>query len=275
MIDSFDFLIPLPVANKIRLGPKGDGGYVVYLPSLYNIDVLMTYGVGWDINFEEDFFNLTNKKVFMYDPTMFGDSYINKVYCKRLLKKLQFQKLHTYIKFSYSWKKHIEYLRKNDVVFYNEGIAGKKSGKYDTFQNHLIKNNITIEKVLLKMDIEENEYSILNETDFYKHLNNVDQIIIEFHNLKNKLRELKIIVFRLKELYEIVHIHGNNHSDPFTLYKDYDNDICFPDVVELTFVKKESILSKDILSEQPDYPCQDLDYPNTPFRPDFVKLTFQ
>ena len=275
MIENFDFLIPLSIADKMRLGPKGDSGYVVYRPSLYSCDILMTYGVGWNINFEVDFYNLTNKKVFMYDPTMFGDSYINKSHCKKLLMKLKIKELYTYLKFSYKWKKDLEHLRKHDVIFYNEGIANKNRGKYDTFQNHLVKNNITTEKILLKMDIEENEYSIFNEIDLYKHLGNVDQIIIEFHNLKNRLRELKEIISRLKETYEIVHIHGNNNSDPFTMYKDFGKDILFPDVVELTFVKKESILSKDVLFEKIDYPCRNLDYPNVLFRPDFKKLTFQ
>ena len=81
-------------------------------------------------------------------------------------------------------------------------------------------------------------------------------------------------LFSLNDLFQIVHIHGNNQPEPFTLYTDVGNDICFPDVLEVTFVKKESILSKDLLSEEIEYPCQDLDYPNNPFRPDFKKLTF-
>ena len=52
MIDDFDFLIPLSITDKMRLGTEGDGGYVVYLLSLLTIDILMTYGIGWDINFE-------------------------------------------------------------------------------------------------------------------------------------------------------------------------------------------------------------------------------
>ena len=272
---NLDFLIPLSVDDKIRLGPKRDGGYVVYKPSLLQTDILMTYGVGWDFNFEVDFHNLTGKKVYMYDPTMIGDSFFNRIYYKKLIKKLKFRQLYENIKFAYRWKKNIEYLRKNEVIFYSEGIACKQEGKYDTFQNHLKKNSITTEKVLLKIDIEENEYAIFGETDFFKHLDNVIQIVIEFHNLKNRLRELKQIILRLKDSYEIVHIHGNNNSELFTIYKDNENDICFPDLVELTFVKKESILSKDILTEKINYPCPDLDYPNIPFKQDFINLTFQ
>ena len=58
-MENLKFLQPLSVKNKMRIGPKCDGGYVVYIPSLYNVDVLLTYGVGWDINFEVDFYNLT------------------------------------------------------------------------------------------------------------------------------------------------------------------------------------------------------------------------
>ena len=273
---NLDFLIPLSVDDKIRLGPKRDGGYVVYKPSLLQTDILMTYGVGWDFNFEVDFHNLTGKKVYTYDPTMIGDSFFDKILYRKLIKKLMFKQLYKNIKFAFRWKKKIENLRKNDVIFYSEGIACKQERKYDTFQSHLKKNSITTEKILLKIDIEENEYDIFSDVDFFKHLNdNVVQIIIEFHNLKNRLRELKQIVQRLKESFEIVHIHGNNNSKLFTIYRDDENDICFPDLVELTFVKKESILPKDILTEKINYPCPGLDYPNIPFKPDFIKLTFQ
>jgi len=275
MIENLVFLTPLSVANKLRIGPQSDGGYVVYKPSLYHCDVLISYGIGWDMNFEIDYYNLTNKKVLMFDPTMFMDTYINKFHCKSLLRKLQFYRLYAYLKLSYVWKKRIEYLKKYDMLFFNEGLSNKKEGKYDSFQNHLAKHKITTEKIILKIDIEENEYSVLNETGFYNHLDSVDQIIIEFHNLKNRLRELKSIIYRLKELFEIVHIHGNNNSDQFTLYTEKGDDICFPDVIEVTLVKKTSILPGDILSEKIDYPCPGLDFPNTASRNDFIKLRFQ
>ena len=193
------FLQPVLVKNKMRVGPKMDGGYVVYKPSLYNVDVLITYGVGWDINFEVDFYNLTNKTVHMFDHTMFGDKYVNKSHCKKLLKKLQFRKLRKYLKFSNGWKKKIEYLQENDIWFHNEGIAIGKKGKYNTLKNHIAEYNLSNKRILLKIDIEENEYLILDDDESYDNLKNVDQITIEFHNLKNRLRELKAIVQKLNE----------------------------------------------------------------------------
>lgn len=84
---TLDFLLPVSLSNKMRLGPNEDGGYVVYKPSLYKIDLLLTYGVGWDIDFEIDFYNLTGKKILMYDPTLFGDKGIDRAYCAKLVKK--------------------------------------------------------------------------------------------------------------------------------------------------------------------------------------------
>ena len=272
-MNNLNFLKPVSIKNKMRVGPEYDGGYVVYKPSLYNVDVLMTYGVGWDINFEVDFYNLTNKTIHMFDPTMFGNQYINKRHCKRLLQRLQFKKLHKYLKYNNGWKKRIEYLQENDVWFHNEGIAVEKKGKYDTFENHLAEYGIVEKRVLLKIDIEENEYPILNDSMFYKNLSNIDQIIIEIHNIKNRLRELKTIIQKLKVEYEIVHIHGNNNSELFTLYNE-SCDIKFPDVIELTFVKQKSILPEDLLNEQINYPEKGLDYPNTPYKLDFRQLSF-
>lgn len=272
-MNNLNFLRPLSVSNKIRIGRKGDGGYVVYKPSLENIDVLLTYGVGWDVDFEIDFFNLTGKGVFMYDPTMFGDEYIDKTYCRRLLKKFKFQSFYKYIRFATKWKKHLEYLRKNDVVFCNEGIAAEKKNKFDTLSSHLSQNNISDKKILLKMDIEGSEYPILDNDDFYKNIQNIEQIVIEIHDLKNRLRELERIITKLKKYFEIVHIHGNNHSETFILYNE-KGDVSFPDVIELTLVKKENIIPEDVLTTKMEYPVKGLDYENTPFKPPLGKLFF-
>ena len=273
-MDNLNFLKPVSVSNKIRIGRRGDGGYVVYKPSLDKIDVLMTYGVGWDVDFEIDFFNLTQKRVFMHDPTMFEDNYISKPHCKRLLKKWKFQSLYQYLQFSTKWKKHLEYLDSNGVKFVNEGIATQKGQKYDVLWNHLCRNEITDQAILLKMDIEGHEYAILESDDFDQCIPCIDQIIIEIHDLKNKLRRLKEIIEKLHAYFEIVHIHGNNHSEPFTLYTE-KGDISFPDVIELTLVKRESIVPQDLLSENIDYPIDGLDYQNTPFKQPIRNLKFE
>lgn len=270
---TLDFLLPVSLSNKMRLGPNEDGGYVVYKPSLDKIDLLLTYGVGWDIDFEIDFYNLTGKKILMYDPTLFGDKGIDWAYCAKLVKKWRVLSLFKYVLHIYRWRKQFKILRDYDILFYNEGIACETSKKYDTFRNQLIKNDVKDERILLKMDIEGNEYPIFNEPGFIGNLNVVDQLIIEFHDLKNRLRELESIVNELKKQFYIVHIHGNNYSGGFYIYRE-SSDIYFPDVAEMTFVRKTCVLHEDISMDEFDYPTQGLDYPNSCFRKDFDKLSF-
>jgi hypothetical protein len=273
-MEDLKFLRPLSVGNKMRTGPANEGGYVVYKPSLYNTNMLISYGVGWDIRFEVDYYNLTNNKIHMFDPTMFDKDFINWSHCKRLLYQFRIRQLCNYMSFSYGWKKKIAYLKKHDIWFHNEGIAAETKVKHDTFARHLIKLNITAERILLKIDIEGNEYAVLNDSDFHKSLCNVELLIIEFHDLKNKLRSLEFIIQKLKEQFELVHIHGNNCGKSFTLYRDM-SDLVFPDVIEMTFVRKESLSKEDILDSEMDYPCCGLDSPNSFLAPDFERLTFE
>jgi hypothetical protein len=235
--------------------------------------MLISYGVGWDIRFEEDYYNLTNNKIHMFDPTMFDGGFINWPCCKRLLYRFRIKQLYDYMLFSYGWKKRLEYLQKHDIWFHSEGIAAETKAGYDSFTGYLRKLNIVTERILLKIDIEGDEYAVMKDSDFYKSLHNAEQLIIEFHDLKNKLKLLKFIIQKLKERFELVHIHGNNCGGSFTLYRK-TGDIVFPDVIVMTLVRRESILKEDILDGEMDYPRCGLDYPNDPLNPDFERLIF-
>lgn len=274
-MENLNFLYPLSLRNKIRLGPSCDGGYVVYKPSLDNVDILFTYGVGWDIEFETAFYNLTNKRIVMYDPTMFEDGYYNKGYCLNLLKRFHFVRLIKYFLFISSWIDSFKYLEKHNILFFNEGLScdsGRK--KYNTFKYHMESLGILQERILLKIDIEENEYPLFVGESFYASLKNVDQIIIEFHNVKKRLRQLKQIIQKLQVEYSIVHIHGNNCAESFILYRESGEDLVFPDVIEVTLVRKSCIFPEDICSDIFDYPIPGMDFPNNPYRPDFEQLNF-
>ncbi len=256
-IKNFNFLKPLSIANKIRLGKEGDGGYVVYKPSLDSVDALLTYGVGWDVDFEVEFFNHTNKKVHMHDHTMFPDERGE----GKPLYGSDNEFLRKHIDHLDEWEKYLGYLEENDVIFHNEGIGTKREGKLDTLTNHIARYGLQCSRVLLKMDIEGAEYPILDSDGFYEHIDVIDQIVLEMHDLKNRLRDVVRIMERLGAHYEIVHIHGNNGTEGFTLYGE-DGDIPFPDVIELTLVKRESLAPEDILTVETEYPVEGLDYPN-------------
>jgi len=178
LIIDFNFLQPINISGKIRIGNRHDGGYIVYQPALYETDVLITYGVGWDVAFEVNFHELTGKKVWMYDPTMFD---VNVTKSDRYIDRIN------------QWKQKLNYLQEQDIIFRDEGISTIQKPKYNTFENHLKENKITNEKILFKMDIEGDEYSILEDSCFYENLQSVNQMIIEFHDLKNNLRRLKYL----------------------------------------------------------------------------------
>lgn len=274
-MDNILFLKPKPVQNKIRVGSKYDGGYIVYAPSLFKCDILLSYGIGWNVDFEEHFWALTHKQVHMFDPTMFTGGCISKQFCFFCLKTFRFRQVYKHISFRVKWKRKLQMLSFKGIFFHNEGISSKVQYKYNSLKNHIMQYKLSEKKILLKIDIEENEYPILADNSFYHCLQNVDQFLIEFHNLKNRLREIKNILSRLNEWYDIIHIHGVNDIPGFHLYNE-NGDLFVPDVLEITLVKKDSILPDDYLQDvNITYPCEGLDFPTRPDKPDLQEIKFE
>jgi hypothetical protein len=268
MKNNLDFLRPLPISNKVRLGRNRDGGYVVYNRLIPETDVLFTYGVGWEISFEEEFNKVTGKKVLMFDPTMVGTYLLEWKAIRKYLFTLRFSQIYKQITrglFLYNKKKELD---KKDINFVNEGISISKKDKYDSFASHLKKFNQQDKRILLKLDIEGGEFEIFQNDDIYNQLGNVNQLLIEFHDLKNRLREVKAIMDRLSEHFELVHIHANNAGHTFLLFdlEDEQTDILMPDLIEVTLVKKALIAAADKINIHPAYPVLELDYPNDPTR---------
>jgi hypothetical protein len=266
-----DFLRPLGIKGKIRLGNRHDGGYVVYEKALRETDVLVTYGVGWNVAFEEEFNKITGKKVLMFDPTMVGKYLVDIAKLRKDLLNLRFGALVRYLCSKWViWKKYKE-LESNGVLFVNEGIAASKSKKYDTLFNHMDRYDLQGKNLLIKMDIEGAEYKIFADRSIYSCLQNANQLIIEVHDLKNRLTDLKTIVEELDKFMVLVHIHANNYGETFKLFAGSESgggDITLPDVLEMLFVKRKIILREDILDVPESYPVADLDAPNNPKRND-------
>jgi hypothetical protein len=109
-------------------------------------------------------------------------------------------------------------------------------------------------------DIEGSEYEILKDGKFLEALDNVVQIVIEFHDADSRFAELKNVVELINKKFTVVHLHGNNHRGVFNL-----NGRQIPKVFELTFLNNAYVKAKKVdLSPMPvpglDYPCQ----PNVP-----------
>ena len=176
---NIDFLKPISLHNKMRIGPPYDGGYVVYEPTLADT-TLLTYGVGWDVSFEENFNKITGNKVIMFDPTMYDTIMLDIDKIKRKLNNFQIKELITYLLFVKNFWMKKQVLKWKKVLFVNEGIDTKKSVKYDTLANHLQQYQLLDKQLLLKIDVEGKEYELFEDDSMYNNLDNVSQLLIEF-----------------------------------------------------------------------------------------------
>jgi len=162
--------------EKIRLGNLGDGGYLIPKEIFPFVDVLYTYGVEKDISFEKDIITHKDVPVRLYDHTI-----------ARLPE------------------------RNKNFFFKKQGIASRKYGSFDTFENHLEENGDKQKKIILKMDIEGNEWETIGPI-INKFYSNINMIVLEIHGL-DEVGSFPKYIKVLKEInskFAIVHIHGNN-----------------------------------------------------------------
>lgn len=260
-----DFLKPYYVKNKIRLGKLKDGGYVVEEDSLRAIDLIYSYGAGWDISFEKAIVKKINRRCRVFDPTIDVSNFSSHGYIKGLGNYYLFK----YFIATVLWKPYI-FLNKAlgfKINFYSEGLTIKKQKKYDSFSNHLKRFGETDKKIFLKIDIDGGEYEIFRNPQFIASMNNVVQLAIEFHNVKERLAELKDIIESINNKLSLVHIHGNNWGGTF----EY-NGKQIPNVLELTFVANQYLTQKKF--DKADYPIAGIDFANNPGLPEINMSQF-
>jgi len=217
--------------KKVRVGRRGDGGYVMCQLEDDTYDALYSYGSDDNITFEKAFYDKYGTTSYVYDHTIEGitdkPEYIN---------------------------------------FFKEGVASKKmeSPQVDTIDNHIMKNGHTNSKKLIaQIDIEGTEWFIFN--DNFKYLDNFSQLIIEFHIFKDitLYEELFKRTFDiLNEKFVCVHIHANNCLlQPWV-------DANFPRAFEVTYVRKDLVSEAEI--EPRPFPDPELDASSDPTRPELV-----
>ena len=245
-------LMPKFEAKKIRLGKNYDGGYVVSKKAVLNSKNLISFGVYDDWSFESDFIKNNNKiNIFLFDGT------INFVFWIKYLVK----SLYYFIKKIYSFKKLISnflqfikfpfFILKSNVKFYGKNITrnSKKINlkKYSSISQIIEK--FYLKNIFFKIDIEKNEYPILNE--LIKFDDRIECLVIEFHDVNKNLK--KILHFIKNFKLKLIHIHINNYGPV--------NASGLPSVIEFTFVKKDYCKNnyKDL-----KLPIKNLDFPNNP-----------
>jgi hypothetical protein len=135
-----------------------------------------------------------------------------------------------------------------------------KIGKEDIYNKEITINKIlkAHQNVLLKVDIEGDEYKIFNQ--ILDNSNKINVLIVECHDIHKNIDNIEDFIVKSKEL-KLIHIHANNFAG-----SNKDGD---PNVIELTFIninKNELNLVKTHKS----FPIKGLDYKNTHRKEDFL-----
>ena len=241
---------PKKVRDLIRIGNEFDGGDVFSKKVLTKCRNCLTFGLGDNFTFEIHLKKINPKiKIEVLDHTVTYKFWV-KHFFVWLWKSIRFRK---YLKFlTFINYLYFFYIRKNKHRKIKAGSNG------NSLPNILAKIKIDPKKTLLKIDIDGDEYKIIDKIRNYDFLG----LIIEFEHFNKNVKKVEKFIRNNKNL-ELIHIHGNNFS-PTT------NDI--PNSLELSFVNKKLI--KIVKPNKRKYPIKKLDFPNDIMKKD-VELFFK
>lgn len=226
-----DLLRPYDIGDsKVRLGPKEDGGYVCSRISLEECEALYTYGVGNDTLYEEAFIAKYKKHAYLYDHTING--------------------IH---------------LKDDRITFKSEGLGNKP--QCNDFLNHYNEND-QYGRVLLKIDIEGDEYPFFEFADIEELARVTTGIILEIHWMDNERysKQFWETVKKINKEFTLTHAHGNSWGGAMT----FEGHVV-PITWELSYVPNDMIKTKKL--DKSEYPVKGLDYSNNPSIPD-IKLDY-
>tara|TARA_Y100000590_G_scaffold470313_1_gene663545 strand:+ start:2742 stop:3530 length:789 start_codon:yes stop_codon:yes gene_type:complete len=249
---------PYITKNLLRLGHNKDGGYVINKEILEKSNVLLTFGLADEFSFEEDYFKYKpSGKILVYDHTVnskFWIKHILKWFFHFIRNRTNFFRIFKFFQYrNFFKKKNVNHfklqVRKHDTEIPNS-ISIKEI---------IEQNNITPQTTLLKIDIDMDEYRILDDITNFNFL----AVIIEFTHAD--LNQEKILKFCENNKYKIIHLHGNNF--------EYPDENLNPTLLEITFANKHLI---EVSDKNIDYklPIEKLDFKNDNKKPD-IEIIFK
>jgi hypothetical protein len=259
-------LRPVLYPALVRLGPRGDGGYVVPADQIPYCRLLISLGLCDNWIFDKDFLKLNPAvSIVGVDHTVGPAFFISGIpFClyKILGYALLFNRAKL-AKYTSRLRAYLDYFSffKGPHKHLKKRVSAMSSGAGDITLDTILNTSATSGEhdVFLKMDIEGSEYEIV--PDIIKNNRRIRCLVAEFHRLHTRTEEFNQAVRALAQHFSIVHIHGNNIGP-------YDETIDFPITVEITWINKV-ILTEDLGPSTVCYPREGLDFPNTPTRPDY------
>jgi hypothetical protein len=207
-------------SKKVRIGSNRDGGYVLTKGIIDNTKYVFTYGFGGDSNFEEDLYTRYNIPSFIYDHECITHHH-----------------------------------KENGLNFFPEGLGFKD--KCGDFLKHYNDQKIN-DYVLLKIDIEGDEFPYLSNANLSEFSSKVSGIVIELHylNYDDRRNEFIKIFTEIEKDFVLCHNHTNDCGQ-----FNY-NGVDIPFFYELTFINKKFIEKEEDEVDYSLFPMKGLDYPN-------------
>lgn len=257
-------LCPMVCDTLRRLGSAHDGGYVVPMHAIERAMTLLSFGIGSNWDFERAVARINPRiMVHAYDHTVGRKKFLETAVRSGLSVPLRFLALSprgTRASFT-RFQRAVDYFRffSGRIRHYQERVwYNADRGSAPITRIISTTGPHAPQSVFVKMDIEGSEYRILPYiTD---HADVFAGMVIEFHDTDICAGIFNSEVARLRETFDIVHVHGNNHGD-------LDVDHAHPVSLEVTF------LHKRLCFEPAPYvgplPRPELDAPNDPNNVDY------
>ena len=255
----YNFLKPIRTPNLVRLGRAHDGGYVVDSEIIKQCNILITFGLGSDWSFELDYMKKNKEiEIYVYDHTVSSYPYIKEVikYFRRFITfRATFESVANRVKYLSNYK---SFLNSKNINYFKEKITFPIKNKIDTDVEKAFSRVDKSGDVVIKCDIDGGEYKIID--GILKYSSRVKMLIFEFHLVDKNEENFYNSIKKIKDYFEIIHIHGNNSFSKL--------DSGLPIILEITLVNKK------YTPKNPEYvynfPIQGLDYPNNPDKEDLV-----
>jgi hypothetical protein len=261
------FLQP-ELTNLKRFGVPRDGGYVGPPESIANNSVIFCFGLSRDWSFETELSaQVKGARIFAFDPTVNLKMFAAE--CFATLKQV------------FNFKSDESLNRRARVFGYRSKIVknylisfrlqrNKHIKKWIKDKSSEIENCISIgeiftkygknREVVLKIDIEGDEFEVLNELLTLGQMSAIRSLFIEFHVFDSNWQDFSDLVHKLKETHSLVHLHVNNGD--LTLIQQ-----ATPHYLELTFIRKGILPETKELRKL--LPIAGIDFSNQIGLPDF------
>lgn len=213
---------PFKCDDLVRIGKDNDGGYIISREDIDRCNYLISFGLGEDWSFEEEFCNGRNICT-AYDGTL-KDSIINS-------------------------DNFIKFFTQN--TYHKKDISLHSSEKYQSVEEAFKNKN----KIFLKCDIDGAEYNILDSIIMHSHL--LQGLVIEIHALNSNIANVLNFISKIK--LNLVHIHINNYMYFYTEKMEYIPDVLELSFTsqEIPSIKIDNNLTLPLNIDQPNNPNDD------------------